>query len=401
MLTSKNILRITFVLVTIGGAGFFALKKLQGPAVEVVRAQAGPFEHSIVVSGRVQAPNRIEIGSVITGRVEKVLVEEGAIVKAGQPLILLETSELKAALDQARAADGSAQARIATVRELTLPQSNDAVVQAEAQVRFAEDEYRRNRDLRDKGFISEARLQDLERLRVVAKSQLETARTQARAQNTSGVAAREAVLREQEARAAREIAESKLAQTTIRASLPGTVLVRAVEPGDIVSPGKRLLTINSTSETRLTAQIDEKNLPYLKAGQEALASSEAFPAKNFKAVLYYISPGVDTTRGSVEARFRVPEPPDYLRADMTVSIDIGVGRKARALTVPSEAVRESGGAHTVQVVRDGAARRVKVELGIRTGSRDEITSGIAEGDSVVLTRGIADGARVHALEVRR
>ncbi len=152
------------------------------------------------------------------------------------------------------------------------------------------------------------------------------------------------MLREQEARAAREMAESKLAQTTIRASLPGTVLVRAVEPGDIVSPGKRLLTINSSSETRLTAQIDEKNLPYLKAGQEALASSEAFPEKNFKAMLYYISPGVDTTRGSVEARFRVPQPPDYLRADMTVSIDIGVGRKERALTVPSEAVRESGGA---------------------------------------------------------
>lgn len=401
MLSRKNILRIILVLVAIGAAGFFALKKMQGPTVEVVRAQAGPFEHSIVVSGRVQAPNRIEIGSVITGRVEKVLVEEGAIVKAGQPLILLETSELKAALDQARAADSSAQARIATVRELSLPQSNDAVVQAEAQVRFAEDEYRRNRDLRDKGFISEARLQDLERLRAVAKSQLESARTQARAQETRGVAAREAVLREQEARAARELAESKLAQTSIRASLPGTVLVRAVEPGDIVSPGKRLLTINSSSETRLTAQIDEKNLPYLKAGQEALASSEAFPERNFKAVLYYISPGVDTTRGSIEARFRVPEPPDYLRADMTVSIDIGVGRKERALTVPAEAVRESGSSQTVQVVRDGTARSVKVEIGIRTGSRCEILSGIAEGDTVVLTRGIDDGARVHALEVRR
>src|SRR5712691_6200054 len=154
MLSRKNILRIILVLVAIGAAGFVALKKLQGPTVEVARAQAGPFEHSIVVSGRVQAPNRIEIGSVITGRVEKVLVEEGAIVKAGQPLILLATSELKAALDQARAAEASAQARIATVRELSLPQSNDAVVQAEAQVRFAEDEYRRNSDLRDKGFIS-------------------------------------------------------------------------------------------------------------------------------------------------------------------------------------------------------------------------------------------------------
>ena len=401
MLSRKNIPRIVLVLAVMGIAGFFTLKKLRGPVVEVVRVQAGPFEHSIVVSGRVQAPNRIEIGSVITGRVEKVLVEEGAIVKAGQPLILLETSELKAALDQARAADASAQARIQTVRELSLPQSNDAVVQAEAQVQFAENEYRRNRDLRDKGFISEARLQDLERLRAVAKSQLESARTQARAQETRGVAGREAVLREQEARAARELAESKLAQTTIRASLPGTVLARAVEPGDIVSPGKRLLTINSSSETRLTAQIDEKNLPYLKVGQEALASSEAFPEKNFKAVLYYISPGVDTTRGSVEARFRVPQPPDYLRADMTVSIDIGAGRKDRALTVPSEAVRESGNSQTVQVVRDSITHSLKVSIGIRTGSRFEITSGIAESDTVVLTRGIEDGTRVHALEVRR
>ena len=401
MLSRKIILRTLLVLVALGAAGVVAVKKMQGPTVEAARAQAGPFEHTIVVSGRVQSPNRIEIGSVITGRVEKVLVEEGAVVKPGQPLILLETSELKATLEQARAAEGSAQARVATVRELSLPQSNDAVVQTEAQVRFAEDEYKRNRELREKGFISEARLQDLERLRAVAKSQLESAHTQAKAQGSRGVAAREAMLREQEARAARELANSKLAQTIIRASLPGTVLIRTVEPGDIVSPGKRLLTINSSSETRLTAQIDEKNLPYLKIGQEALASSEAFPDRNFKAVLYYISPGVDTTRGSVEARFRVPAPPDYLRADMTVSIDIGVGRKARALTIPSEAVRESGNTHTVQVVRDGSARSVTVEIGIRTGSRCEIISGIAEGDVVVLTRGIEDGARVHAQEVRR
>ena len=401
MLSRKTILRTILVLVAIGVAGLVAMKKMQGPAVEVARAQAGPFEHSIVVSGRVQAPNRIEIGSVITGRVEKVLVEEGAVVKPGQPLILLETSELKATLEQARAAEGSAQARVATVRELSLPQSNDVVAQAEAQVRFAEDEYKRNRELREKGFISEARLQDLERLRAVAKSQLESARTQAKAQDSRGVAAREAVLREQEARAAREMAESKLAQTTIRASLPGTVLIRTVEPGDIVSPGKRLLTINSSSETRLTAQIDEKNLPYLKIGQAALASSEAFPDRKFNALLYYISPGVDTTRGSVEARFRVLEPPAYLRADMTVSIDIGVGRKDRALTIPSEAVRESGSTSTVQVVRDGSVKTVKVEIGIRTGSRCEIVSGLAEGDAVVLARGNDDGSRVRAREVQR
>ena len=211
---------------------------------------------------------------------------------------------------------------------------------------------------------------------------------------SSGVQAREVAVKLQEARAARQLAANKLAQTTIRASVAGTVLIRAVEPGDIVSPGKRLLVVNSRGETRLTAQIDEKNLPYLKINQEARASSEAFPDRNFSARLYYISPGVDVARGSVEARFRVEQPPDYLRADMTVSIDIGVARKDKALTLPVDALRENGNERSVQVVRDGRIQTVKVDTGVRGVSRVEILSGIGGGDQAVLTRGIADGTAV-------
>lgn len=385
-------------LAAVAVLAFLGVRKLQGPVVAVARVTAGPIEHSIVVSGRVQAPHRVEIGSVITARVEKVTVEEGAKVEAGQPLILLETAELNASLAQARAAEASAQARLAAVRELTQPQSADAVTQAEAQVAFAEQEYRRNRDLHAKGFVSIARLQDVERQLTVAKSQLETARTQAKAQGARGVQAREAATRLQEAVAARELAESKLAQATIRASVRGTVLTRSVEPGDIVSAGKQLLTLDSAEETRLTAQIDEKNLPYLRIGQEAIASAEAFAGERFKATLYYVSPAVDVRRGSVEARFRVPQPPAHLRADMTVSIDIGVARKARALTVPAEAVREAAGARSVQVVRGGRVASAKVETGVRTAARAEIVSGLAEGDVVLLARGIADGARVRPRE---
>lgn len=389
------------VAIMLGIATFAAVRKLQGPAVDTARVTAGPIEHSIVVTGRVQAPHRVEIGSVITARVDKVTVEEGAKVEAGQPLVLLETGELQASLAQARAAEASAQARLLAVREVNLPQSADAVAQAEAQLSFAEQEFRRTRDLHAKGFVSEARLQDVERLLTVAKSQLETARTQARAQGTSGALAREAATRLQEAAAARELAESKLAQATIRASVPGTVLVRAVEPGDIVSPGKRLLVLDSAGETRLTAQIDEKNLPYLRIGQQAIASSEAFASESFKATLYYVSPAVDVTRGSVEARFRVPDPPSYLRADMTVSIDIGVARKERALTVPAEAVRDSAGVRSVQVVRDGRVATVRVETGVGSSARVEILSGLGEGETVLLTKGTGDGSRVRPREARR
>ena len=386
------------LLVLLGLAVFFIAQKLRGPVVEVGLVQEGPIEQSIVVSGRVQAPNRIEIGSVITGRVVRVLVEEGAVVAPGQALIQLESAELQAALAQASAAEAGAAARDAGVRELTQPQAADNVAQAEAQFNFAEAELKRYRELRDKGFISDSRLQEQERQLHIAKSQLATARTGARAQDSNGVQAREATVKLQEARAARQLAVAKLAQATIRAPVAGTVLVRAVEPGDIVSPEKRLLVINSRGETRLTAQIDEKNLPYLRIDQPARASSEAFPERNFAAKLYYISPGVDITRGSVEARFRVSEPPDYLRADMTVSIDIGIARKDRALTAPLDALRENGSERSVQRVRDGRVQSVRIESGVRGSGRFEIISGVTAGDRLLLGRGITDGSRVRTRE---
>jgi HlyD family secretion protein len=388
------------LLVLLGLAVFFIAQKLRGPVVEVSLVEEGPIEQSIVVSGRVQAPNRIEIGSVITARVVRVLVEEGAVVAPGQALIQLESAELQAALAQASAAEAGAAARDAGVRELTQPQAADNVAQAEAQFNFAEAELKRYRELRDKGFISDSRLQEQERQLHIAKSQLATARTGARAQDSNGVQAREATVKLQEARAARQLAVAKLAQATIRASVAGTVLVRAVEPGDIVSPEKRLLVINSRGETRLTAQIDEKNLPYLRIDQPARASSEAFPERNFAAKLYYISPGVDITRGSVEARFRVSEPPDYLRADMTVSIDIGIARKDRALTAPFDALRENGSERSVQRVRDGRVQSVRIESGVRGSSRFEIISGVTAGDRLLLGRGITDGSRVRTRERR-
>lgn len=390
----------TLLLILLAVMVFFVMQKLRGPVVEVGVVEEGPIAQSIVVSGRVQAPNRIDIGAVITGRVVRVLVEEGALVAPGQALIQLESEELQAALAQASAAEAGAAARDAGVRELTQPQAADNVAQAAAQFNFAESEFKRYRELRDKGFISDSRLQEQERQLHIAHSQLAAARTGARAQDSTGVQAREAAVKLQEARAARQLAAARLAQTTIRAPVAGTVLVRAVEPGDIVSPGKRLLVINSRGETRLSAQIDEKNLPYLRIDQPARASSEAFPEQNFAAQLYYISPGVDITRGSVEARFRVSDPPAYLRADMTVSIDISIAYKERALTAPLEALRENGGERSVQVVRDGRVQSVRIQSGVRGSNRFEIIAGVAAGDRLLLARGVPDGSRVRTRERR-
>jgi HlyD family secretion protein len=92
---------------------------------------------------------------------------------------------------------------------------------------------------------------------------------------------------------------------------------------------------------------------------------------------------VDARKGSVEVKLRVPEPPDFLKPDMTVSAEIEVGRRAVALVLPSEVVRDAGSRPWVLVADDGRAVRRPVRLGLRGTGRVEVVEGLAAGDRVI------------------
>ena len=367
----------------------------RGTAVDVVPARTAALTQTVVVSGRVLAPARVDVGATITGRVQTVGVDEGDHVKAGQVLVELERAELAAALAQAMATEQAAATRIAQWRDVASVSAREQLVQSEANYRNIERDAARQEQLFKQGFIGESRLDEARRAAAVAKSQYETARAVSAANAPAGVDRR--LLDDQlaQARAARETAAARLAQTTLRAPAAGVVLDRDVEPGDIVQPGKRLLALALDGEVRLTALIDEKNLAVLRVGQRARVSADAYPDQPFGAELSYLSPGIDVQRGTVEAKFAVPAPPPFLRSDMTVSIDIEVAAKADALVIPAAAVRELQSRRPwVLVVRDGRAARQPVQLGARTAGQVEVLSGLAAGAEIVTTPDVAAGARV-------
>ena len=176
------------------------------------------------------------------------------------------------------------------------------------------------------------------------------------------------------------------------------MLTRDVEPGDVAQAGKVLLTLAENGETRIYATVDEKNLRHLRSGATAQAVADAFPGQPFRAELYYIAPGVDALRGTVEVRLRVPEPPAFLRPDMTVSVEMIVGTREAALVLPAEAVREADGAAPwVLLADDGVARRQPVKLGLRGVGLIEIVEGLSEGAQAILpTAPVLDGDQVRA-----
>jgi HlyD family secretion protein len=108
-------------------------------------------------------------------------------------------------------------------------------------------------------------------------------------------------------------------------------------------------------------------------------------------------------RGTVEVRLRVGDPPPFLRPDMTVSVNVEVGRRAGALVLPADALRESAaGEPWVLAVRGGRTERRPVAVGLKGEGLVEVRGGVAEGDVVVPTSalGVAAGQRVRARATR-
>ena len=382
-------------LVAVAAAVLFFVLRPKAVPVDIVTLAATDVQTSVVASGRVLPPAKVEIGATITARVDKVLVREGARIEADQLLVELERGELAAAAAQARAALTRAQARVNSVQTLALPTAQAGLKQAEANMLQAERDDKRNRDLVAKGFISQARVEETGRQLDVARSQLASAKAQAGAQASSGAEAQQAQSQLAEAVAALEAAEAKLAQTRIRAPGVGVVLERLVEPGDIAQPGRRMMSLALDGPVRLIVQVDEKNLPLITNGAVAMAAADAFPAERFEAVVNYISPGIDASRGSVELRLDVAKPPSLLKSDMTISMDLQGPLLKQALMLPADAVRQlQTDAPWVLVDREGAATRVAVKIGLQTQGRVVVAEGLKAGDRVILNREVEAGSRV-------
>lgn len=375
----------TRLALLLGGLALTAVAyaSLRGERVEVARVERGELRQAVVASGRVRTPLRVEVASQITGRVTSVAVREGDEVAAGQVLLQFDAAEWQASVAQARAALAQAESRLRQIGEAGLPLAEQNLRQTEATVRQAERHYQRVSELVAKGFYSPAQQDDARRARDVAASQLQTARIQVANNRGEGIEVKLARSGIEQARAALAVAEARLAYTTLQAPVASRVLTRNVEPGHTVQPGKILLTLAPSGETELTAQIDEKNFGLLALGQQAQVSADAYPGERFAAQLNYIAPAIDAQRGSVEIRLAVPQPPDTLRHEMTVSIDIESARRSDALSIPCDSLRDPGAAPWVMAVRDGRTVRQPVKPGLRGAGRCEIIDGLAEGDAVL------------------
>ena len=376
--------RLVAILLAAAAAGYLATPRILGPVVSPVPVVRGDLVASVVATGRVETPHRVTIASQITGTIATIPVAEGQEVASGQLLVALSDTEAKAAIAQAEAALAQSETRLHQIETVGLPVAQEALSQNEANLANAQRAFERATQLRATNAGTEAQLDEARRALLVAQAMVRSARVQVTGLSPGGSDRVMADSQRAEARAALEVARARLAYTQIRAPLPGTLIARNVEPGWVVQPGQALMVLSPAGRTQLVVQIDEKNFALIALGQMALASADAYPDRRFAARLSYINPAIDPQRASVEVKLDVDEPPDYLRQDMTVSVDIAVAERKDVVVVPLSAIRDLGNSRPfVLVVENGRAARRDVRLGLRGPSLVEVRDGLSAGEVVL------------------
>jgi HlyD family secretion protein len=372
-----------------------AISKLRGPEVPVVEPTRQTIVQRVVAAGRVLPPARVELAGVVVAKVIAVAVDEGDPVTAGQLLIQLDDAQARADRARADAAVDQALARLERVRGVEAQVARQSLREARSRLDLARVQLERAEAMHAAGGVTRQQLDEARTAVEIARAQAESAAAQVAASAPSGSELRAAAAAVTAARAEAAAAEAAVRDRRVVAPADGLILARAVEPGDVVQPGRTLLAMARAGATRIAIEPEERNLARLEVGQRAIASADAFPEQSFEAVVSTIAPAVDPLRGTVLVKLAVPRPPAYLRADMAVSVNIDVARREDALVLPAAAVRDLASAPWVLAVEDGRARRRPVRLGLTGEGAVEIAGGLA-GDGCVIVGevDVADGARV-------
>ncbi|WP_414479038.1 efflux RND transporter periplasmic adaptor subunit [Psychrobacter sp. LV10R520-6] len=379
----KYVVYVVIGILLMLAAGSAVFRWWQGPLLPSYTVISRPLVQTVVATGRVVTVSRTEVGSEITGVVLKRLVEEGDQVAKGDLLLVLRSDEVAAQVRQA-------EATLSELATSTRPQAAADLANAKVQLAQARGNVERRRELAAISAISAEEMAQAEQAQSQALNNLESARLKVAALAAGGV--EEALLRER-----LTALQAQFAKTEVRSEVTGTVLTRNVETGDLVQPGRILFTIALEGSTEIRVPLDERNLSRLALQQRAVAIADAYPESPFPARISFIAPSIDPQRGTVEVRLTVDPVPEFLRQDMTVSVNIETDRRTQALVIPNDALGSvQGDKAVVLLLRDGKIQRQRVTLGLRGLAMSEVIAGLSLDDQVLAdaASSLANGARV-------
>ncbi len=369
-------------LVASAGASI-GCKKAGGPAgkgggarqdrvsVRTVKVQRMAVQRQVEISGTLLSPDQAKVSSEVAGVVREVPMQIGTVVRAGDPLVVLDKRELTLALERAESALRQVEAQLeingSTATEAPPDDQIASVRQAAA--------------TRDDAVANLARVERLIARGILAQVDLEAARTKSKVAEATYqstlASARSLKASLQDRRASYDLAKKKLEDAVIKAPVDGAVAERLVQPGEYIRENVQVATIVSINPLKLRTAVQERYAGLIAPKLPVEFQVTSFPDQTFKGEMAYVSPAVDqaTRTFVVEALIhnqdRKLKPGFFAKGVVTTKLDQNVP------AVTENAISTLAGVSAVYVVESGKIRQQSVVLGVKQGDLYEILDGLS------------------------
>jgi HlyD family secretion protein len=358
----------------------------------------GRFDDFMPLRARVTPLVTVFLDAVEGGRVEQVLVEDGAMVQQGQLLAVLSNSDLQLNL-LARQTEVTQQINSMRSQELALSQTRlaneRAIIEADLVATKARRQYEMQRPLAEKGFVPGKVVRDSQDEYQSARQRAALLRrTQATDERLQSSQLAQLRTSAQSLNASLDIARSTLDALNLRAPVSGQLTAFSIQVGQSLNRGERLGQIDSAGRNKLVASVDEYYLGRVEPGQIATVETGG---KTFRAKVAKIYPQVRNGAFEVDLHFIDREPAELQRGQ-TLQVRLTLGDPTPALLIPNGAFYNETGGNFVFVVAPGGGSAIKrpVKLGRRNSEYIEVLEGLEPGERVITSpyTGFADKDRL-------
>lgn len=348
-------------------------------AISVAKVHAKDLQRAVDGVGTMFAFDEAIISAEIDGRVDQVNADLGDTVKEGQVLVHISDEEQRYLLQQ-----NEAQLR-QSLERLGLKNEKDRVAdikttpdmrRAQADLFDAEQRFKRTRDLRDQGIGSQ---QDLDQ----AQSRFQA--MQATIDQTANQT-RNLIQEVERFKAIVELQRKKLRDTSVRAPFNAQIKERQVTVGQYARVNSPMFTLVKVDPIRLRLEVPERMAPWVKTGQIAQISVEAFADRKLEGKLWRISPTVDQQKRTFVVEALLPNSNGQLKPGGYARARIPTEKIDRVRVVPMRSVLYTLGTNKSFVVKDGVIEAREVKLGDRFDQEIEIVEGLEEGEIVATSQ---------------
>jgi HlyD family secretion protein len=393
-----------------GGAA--AAGQAQPLPVTAQAVRVGSITSTFSLTGTVVPARQADLASVASGTIRSVDVQIGDRVTAGELLVQIDDSTLRAELAQDEAALTEARARLdqTSATNAGTAQTTDAALesaQVAAQAQSAN--LQRDEQLFKQGYISQASLDqarsqsasaqsDLRGAQIAAQSaDMSTSRTSAARSDVASMAA--AVVQDA---AAVQMVQTQIAQAAVTAPFDGIVTQRNVDPGSLASPGTQLVQVSQLDPAFVDVGIPDDDLQFVRAGSGAVISIDALPGQSWRGAVENLNAAAGQGTLTYLARIGLPNPDIRLKAGMVANVTFVAARHRGALIVPRGAVLSTDNGSAVYVVVGGKAKIKQVSVVLETQTEAQISgAGIGPGTEVITERpdALSDDSPVKVVSV--